>query len=328
MRDFEGFGFEEEEHTPWYIRRLMDRDAIHMSIDDLEYDIFEGEDWIDRVSSSNSDLVSVNSDSIMYLLTPCALRVIGYNPLSTLKDYKLRAMDLIRSIAPIEIKNSIGSFRVKVQNFLNRCLDSLYYCINFDEAKGFVGEILCFLGADYPLEAISIEDVTLYNTSYVFFTKILYVLGRFDLDEFRYENKASYYIKKVPAPSLWDYRDFLKTQADFVVSSFYKSFLRLKENGPSDKKWVEIYDEAEHMFSLVTDELLVRVPSVSARNQKGEVWELQLPDFFYSEVRKKLTALSELVPVGLREEFVSFHISEQVQKIVNSRVFYRPWIKK
>jgi hypothetical protein len=88
-----------------------------------------------------------------------------------------------------------------------------------------------------------------------------------------------------------------------------------------------MYDEAEKSLDLV-DRLIVKVPSTSARNKKGEVWVLNTHDFFYSLLKKKLISLAEVIPQGLREEFTEFYLPEEVQKRLNPRVVYRPWVKK
>jgi hypothetical protein len=183
------------------------------------------------------------------------------------------------------------------------------------------------MGADYSLEAVGEVEVILFNTSYLSHTKVLKILGLFDPEEFRYENLSSSYLKKVPEPSLWDYRDFLKAGADFIASAFYKSFILLKQD-PSDKRWVQLYNEAEDRFGLIVNNLLIKVPDSYVRNQKGEVWRLVHSDLFFSELRKKVLGLAEEIPLGYREEFSTFFLPEELQKIIlNPRVVFRPWVK-
>jgi hypothetical protein len=318
MRDFY---FSNEDATPWYIRELMDRDSVHLTVQDL-VDPERNDEII------HDEDKKVNSDFVCFLLSPSVLRQLGLNPegLYTLKDYKEKAMGLIKLVAPVELLSSAGVFRKKIQGFLNQILNSLYNLDSIDEAKSLVRDVLDLLGVDYPLEAISEVEVVLYNTTYLSFTKILFLLGLFDPEEFRFRNLNSHYVKKVPQPNLWDIKDFLESEVDFISSAFYRSFVLSKEN-PSDKRWAVLYDEAESALGLV-DLLITKVPSISTRNQKKEVWVLNTHDFFWSVLRKKILTLVELIPQGLREEFASFHLPEEVQKRINPRVVYRPWVKK
>jgi len=318
MRDFY---FDTRDACPWYIREMMDRDTVHLTIHDIsDPENYDNYDEVER---------GVSSDFICFLLTPSVLRQMGLNPegLYSLREYKQIAMDLIRSVAPAEIKNSAGVFRKRIQGFLNRALDSLFVLSNLDDAKGVVRQILDLLGVDYPLGQVDVQEVLLYNTSYTSFTKILNFMGQFDPEEFRYENLNSYYLKKVPEPNLWDVKEVLESYADSITSDFYKSFTILKEN-PSDKRWVSLYDEAESSLSFVGDLLLIKIPQISFKNEKGEVWVLNTHDFFYFLLRKKLISLAETLPPGLREEFYDFHLPEEVSKKVSPRVVYRPWKKQ
>lgn len=318
------FWFSPRDSVPFYLSKLIDSyDDVKLTVQDLsDPECLPEEEELDEVENK------VHSDFIMFLMTPCFLRARGYSPegLMSLRDFKEKAMGLIKSIAPAELLSSAGPFRNKIQGFLNRTLNLLFSTDNFDEAKSLVREILDVLGVDYPLEQIGEEEVTLYNTSYIFPTKILYTLGLFDPEEFRFENLNSHYLKKVPEPSLWDVKDFLEAEADFITSRFYKSFLISKKD-PSDKMWSEMYDEAEKRLSLI-EGLINKVPSPRARNKKGEVWELSSHDLFWSELRKKIISLAESLQLGLREEFTEFHLPENVQrKVLNPRVVYRPWKK-
>ncbi len=317
MRDFY---FDNGDACPWYLKRLMDQDMVHLTVQDLSdperYDDMEGEG--ER---------GVSSDFICFLLTPSVLRQMGLNPegLYSLREYKQRAMDLIRSVAPAEIKNSAGAFRKRIQGFLNRALDSLFVLL-LDDAKGVVREILDLLGVDYPLGQVDVQEVLLYNTSYLSYVKVLFLLGQFDPEEFRYQNLNSHYRKKVPEPNLWDVKEFLQAGADFIASAFFESFLILKD-GPSDRRWTILYDEAVARLSLIED-ALVKVPDISVRNKNKEVWVLNTHDFFYNLLRQKLTSLAGEIPLGLREEFYDFHLPEEVQRKLSPRVVYRPWKKQ
>jgi hypothetical protein len=326
MINFEEFGYVDDADmpTPWYICKMMDQDMIHLSVQDLSdpEQLYEGIQEERRVPS----------DFVAFLLTPCFLRARGVSPegIQSLKSYKEKAMDLIRSIAPEEIRNSSGSFRKSIQGYLNRTLDTLYNFCEFDEAKSLVRDILDLMGVDYPLEAITEEDVSLYNTSYISSTKVLHILGLFDTEDFRYSvGKASYYVKRVPSPSLWDVRDFLLMSSSFIASNLYKSFIVLKESGPSDKRWNRMYDDVLEGFEVV-EKLIGRIPVISIKNKnnKKELWELNSHDFFFSELKKKLMALLEEIQPGLRDEFVSFFIPEEFQKIFSSKAVYRPWKKR
>lgn len=313
------FYFGPEDATPWYMRQMMDQDMVHLYTTDLSdperYDVDE---------SDNS--VVVGSDFVMFFMSPCFLRTRGYDPVHMygLKEFKTKGMDLIKSVSPLEIRGSSGVFRSKIQQYLNRVLDSLYLVADFGEAKDFVRSILVLLGADYPLEAISEDDISLYNTSYIASAKVLYSLNLFNPEEIR---GASYYLKKVPQPNLWDVKDFLEASASFVAFSFLKSFLVLKEEGPSSK-WSDLYDEAEKLFNLVSDILIVKIPDISTVNKKKELWVLNTHDFFYSILKKKMITLVEEIQPGLRGEFLEFHLPEQLQKVLNSRAVFRPWVKR
>jgi len=203
------FFFNPGDACPWYLKRMMDQDMVHLTVQDLT-------DPEHYSSDDSGEGTRVSSDFVCYLLTPSVLRQMGLNPegLYTLREFKQKAMDLIRSIAPAEIKNSAGMFRRKIQGFLNRTLDLLFgfnsLDNSLDEAKSLVRDILDLLGVDYPLGAIDVQEVVLYNTSYTSFAKILNFLGLFDPEEFRYENLNSFYIKKVPQPNLWDTKSFWK----------------------------------------------------------------------------------------------------------------------
>ncbi len=319
MRDFY---FDNGDACPWYLKRLMDQDMVHLTVQDLSdperYDDMEGEG--ER---------GVSSDFVCFLLTPSVLRQMGLNPegLYTLRGYKEKAMDLIRSISPAEIRNSAGTFRKRIQGFFNRTLDLLFRSSSLDEAKSLVREILDLLGVDYPLGEVDVQEVLLYNTSYLSYIKVFYTLGRFDPEEFRYENLNSFYVKKVPQPNLWDYKEFLEAGADFIASAFFESFLVLKEDGPSNTRWSILYDEALARLSLV-DLLITKVPDVSVRNKNKEVWVLNTHDFFYFILRQKLISLAGEIPLGLREEFLNFHLPEEVQRKLSPRVVYRPWKKQ
>jgi hypothetical protein len=329
-RDFE-FGFEDfdfdNECTPWYIQRMLDEDVIHVSIDDIQPDFFEALDWIEKVSGDDSEFKRVDSDVIMGFFVPVFLRERGYSPDVSIKDYKLKMMSKIKSLAPNDLLSAEGVFRDRIQRFLNEQLSSLYLSDDFDTAKSIVRSILDLLGLDFPLEAVSLEDVSLYLTSYIPYVRVFNVLGLFDLEMFRHENKVSYYVKKVPEASLWDYRDFLeRAGAEFIASTLFRSFRLLKESGPSSE-WSRLYDEALVRFDLI-ENLLVKVPSSYTRNLKGEVWKLVHPDFFYSVLRKKVLSLVEEIPLGYREEFSTFFLPEELQKIIlNPRVVFRPWVK-
>lgn len=225
---------------PWYIIQMMDQDMVHLTVQDLSDPEQFPEQFVDDEEKK------VPSDFIVYLLSPCFLRARGVNPegLYSLREFKEKAMSLIKDMAPVELRSSTGLFRKRIQGFLNETLNLLFNSNSLDEAKSLVREILCLLGVDYPLEAITEEDVALYNTSYIFPVKIFHALGLFDPEEFRYENLNSNYLKKVPEPTLWDFRDFLEMEAKFIASTFYKSFLISKQD-PSDRRWVELYNEAE-----------------------------------------------------------------------------------
>jgi hypothetical protein len=319
-REFFAVSDEESRACPWYMRQLMDQDMIHLTVSDLSdpeplYDDLDG-DVENRKAST---------DFVCFLATPAVIRQLGYNPegLLVLKDYKKKSIDLIRSIAPMEIKNSVGLFRERIQKFLNESLTLIYQSSNFDDAKSFVGEVLCFLGVDYPLEALSEEDIVLYNTTYLSWAKTMKVVGL--VDELRLNN--SHYSKKIPDANLWDIKDFLEAKASFISSAFYRSFL-LSKKDPSDKEWVRLYDEAEKSLSLV-DRVLIKISEISTVNKKKEVWVLNTHDFFYSILKKKLITLAEEIQQGLREDFLTFHLPEEVQsKILNPRTIYRPWSKK
>lgn len=323
--DGENFGFEgsDLEACPWYMRRLMDQDMIHMHVSDLA-DPYQCED----VEEYDSDFNSVSTDFVCVMMTPSVLRQMGFNPegLMSLQDFKLKAMDLIKSVAPLEIKGSTGLFRSRIQRYLNDVLNSMYHSNSFDESKGLVRDVLTFLGADYSLERLEVDDVVLYNTTYLPYVKVLHAIGRFDVNDFRYENRNAHYVKKVPKLTLWDVRDFLEAKASFISSAFYRSFL-LSKKDPSDKEWVRLYDEAEKSLSLV-NRVLIKIPETSTVNKKKEVWVLNTHDFFYSILKKKLITLAEEIQPGFREDFLTFHLPEEIQNKILNRVVYRPWIKK
>jgi hypothetical protein len=307
----------EEDYCPWYVRAMMDRDTVHMTVEDLsDPEQYEFEE--------NMFEKTISTDSVCFLLTPSVMRSLGYNPecLMTLKDYKVKSMNLIKAMAPVEIRNSTGLFRERIQKFLNENLTLIYQANSLDDAKSFIGEVLCFLGVDYTLEAVSEEDVVLYNTTYLPYVKVLKILGL--EEEIRPNN--SYYSKRIPEANLWDLKDFLEIKANFIAFAFYKSFKLVKDN-PADRLWIELHNEAEKAISLV-DRVLTRIPVISTVNKKKETWELNSHDFFYSQLKKKIVMLVEEIQPGLKNEFISFFIPEELQRIFDPRMVYRPWKKK
>jgi hypothetical protein len=321
--DEENFGFEsssDSEACPWYMRVLMDKDTVHMTVSDLS----DPERCCDEYEYENEDK-KVSSDFIAFLLYPSFLRSLGYDPttLIDLRSFKRNVFNRIKTMSP-DLSMSQGKFRNNIQDYLNRVVEKIYYCSGLEDSKVFARDILVLVDRDFDLGLIDESDLSSYSTSYTAFTKVLFSLGLFDPE--RELRNTNFYLKKVPYPNGWDYKTVLEAGADFISSAFYRSFLLLKES-PSDRGWDRLYDNAERFFSLI-DKIIVKVPSVYIKNQKGEVWELRLSDFFRSVLRKKLLALVDLVPVGLREEFLTFYLPEDVQKILNSRVTYRPWKKK
>lgn len=324
--DFDGFSSSDEEFAcPGYLRKYMDRDTVHMTVSDL---FSCSDDYYESETDESVNEKKVSASTVCWLLTPVVFRDMGLKTelLVSSSDYKKRSLGAIYSVAPIDIKEASGSFRSMTQNYFYGLLDALYYkASSFDEGKSVVRDILTLLGLDYPLERIEREDVVLYHTTYLPYTKVLYLLGLFDPNDFRYQNGNNQYLKHVPKPTLWDVKEFLELEASFVVSNFYRGFFVMKED-PSNRRWVDLYDEALNHIDLV-DTLSIKVPRIYTRNKQKELWVLNTHDFFCSVLKKKIIVLSEEIPVGLREEFISFFLPEEIQNVISPMAVYRPWKK-
>ncbi len=318
------FFFNPGDACPWYIREYMDRDTVHMSVGDLAdpWNPIEEETQEDDLSKDK-----VDTDFIIFSLNPAFLRSAGYDPalvVGELKVFKEQLFSQIKRQSDLgTLVKGFPGFQKKVQSFLNRMAERLFYAVSLSEGKSALREILTLMGKDFELGVIDEDDLVLYNCSYTYWTKVQYVLGLFDPEELR---KGNYYLKKVPEPNLWDIKSFLQTEANFIASAFFVSFKKCKEN-PSNEGWGLLYDEAESFLSLIKN-LLIKVPDISVRNQKGEVWVLNTHDFFFQKLREKLISLAGEIPLGLREEFLDFHLPEEVQRKLSPRVVYRPWKKQ
>jgi len=320
------FWFGPEDSSSWYIREMMDRDTIHMSVSDLP-DIWNPS--LEEEEESRKDEITrdkVDTNFVMFVLNPCFLRTLGDDPVylvGDVKKFKEDVFDLIKKYSNLgDLVMSSLKFRKGVQSYLNRAVEQIYYA-NFDDGKAILRDILDLMGKDFDFGMIDQSDFSGYNISYIAYTKVLYLLGLYDPEELR---GCSIYLKKVPKANLWDIKEFLEIEADSIASDFFRGFNIMKEN-VSNREWNDLYDQALKDLDLV-NLLISRVSEIATKNAKGETWILRTHDFFFNLLRKKINSLAETLPIGLRREFIEFHLPEEVQVKLSPRVVYRPWEKK
>lgn len=319
--------FDDGYATPWYIQKMIDsHNDVCVTVSDFVPDYFENYFGSVDVEDETNDFKMVDTDFIMLLLSPPYLREVGADP-SLWMDLKTFKEEVISNIKILsrDIVDALNdnNFRKRSHRFINDLLSDLYRSEGIDKGKELAREILVFMGRSFPLEAVGLEDLSVYHSSYLFYVRVFNELGidGFNSEEFRYINSVeTIYLKRIPSATGWDYIKFVESFTKYAVSLFFESYSEERED------WEKKIREGERILEIL-DRVVVKVKSVRVMNNKKEVWECNLDLLYKKTLKEVVLSILLSLPDGSREDFIDF-IKDSlpgIDKIVFGNMKFYPW---